>query len=272
MQSTESTSESEDDNLVASLKASLVARNENFQHNVKGEQLRLDLTFRFMRCSTNAKRPDLAFKWFEKLSSNHCDPQRHYHTLMHLEEMFLYLDLVKQHSADQGTPMTNFDEEAIVLGTFFHDAIYDLHSSTNEEDSATLFQEYAHEMSKNGATLRSGLEHFVVQCIIATKKHVVSADNSPCLALFLDLDMAVLGKESLAYSAYAALIRKEYSYVEHDTYCAKRADLLEDFLKQPQIYGTQELIEAFEQRARDNIQNEIEILRSGRIPEGTLTP
>ena len=272
MQSSESTIESDNGSLVASLKTSLVARNENFNHNVKAEQLQLDLTFRFMRCPTNAKRPDLALKWFEKLSEHHCDPQRHYHTLMHLEEMLLYLDLVKQHSADQATPMTNFDEEAIVLGTFFHDAIYDVHSSTNEEDSAALFQEYAQEMSRNGASLQAGLAHFVTQCIIATKKHVVSADNSPCLALFLDLDMAVLGKESLAYSAYASLIRKEYTYVEHDIYCEKRADILEDFLKQPQIYGTQAVIEAFEQRARDNIQKEIEILRSGRIPEGTLTP
>lgn len=272
MQTTESPNKSDDSSLVESLRDSLVARNENFDHRVKADQLRLDLTFRFMRCPSNASRPDLSLKWFEKLSQYHCEPQRHYHTLMHLEEMFLYLDIVKHHFAAVGTPMTNFDEEAIVLATFFHDAIYDVHSSTNEEDSAVLFQEYARDFSTHGTKLQTGLESFVVQCIIATKNHVVSADNSACLALFLDLDMAVLGKEALAYCAYAALIRKEYNYVEHDTYCEKRADILEDFLKQPQIYGTQAVIEAFEQRARDNIRAEIELLRSGRVPEGSRTP
>ena len=269
MQSTISPSDAEESRLAHSLKESLVSRNENFDQTVKAEQLRLDLTFRFMRCPTNASRPDLALKWFEKLSQLHCEPQRHYHTLMHLEEMFLYLDIIKEHFTTVGKPMTDFDEEAIVLAVFFHDAIYDVHSSTNEEDSATLFQEYVRDLSTNGTKLQTGLEHLVVQCIIATKKHAVCADNPPCLALFLDLDMAVLGKETLAYLSYASLIRKEYNYVEHDTYCEKRADILEDFLKQPQIYGTQAVIEAFEQRARDNIRTEIEILRKGRIPESS---
>jgi predicted metal-dependent HD superfamily phosphohydrolase len=110
------------------------------------------------------------------------------------------------------------------------------------------------------------LESFVTQLILATKKHEVSADNPPCLALFLDLDMAVLGKEMPAYLKYASLIREEYAHVPHEVYCEKRADILENFLTQDQIYGTQAMLEAFEQRARDNVAREIGTLRRGQIP------
>lgn len=263
----------DNESLAASLMTSLVARNENFDAKVKGDQLGLDLMFRWMRCPTNILRPDISVKWFEKLSKNHGDPQRHYHTLMHLEEIFLYLDLLKQKQfIEEGIPMTAFDDEAIVLATFFHDAIYDVQSSTNEEDSAELFREYVREQSAGGIKMQNGLEAFVLLCIIATKSHQVAADNSPTLSLFLDLDMAVLGKENRAYFIYASLIRKEYHFVAHDVYCEKRADVLEDFLKQPAIYGSQAMIDAFEQRARDNMRSEIEVLRSGRIPDGSNLP
>lgn len=49
--------------------------------------------------------------------------------------------------------------------------------------------------------------------------------------LFLDLDMAVLGKNwSPAYTSYAYCIRQEYSFVPRDVYCTKRAEILTRFL------------------------------------------
>ncbi|CAB9516264.1 expressed unknown protein (Partial), partial [Seminavis robusta] len=161
------------------------------------------------------------------------------------------------------------EEETLVLATFFHDAIYNVHSSTNEEDSAALFQTFLKELQSGGVTtITNGLEDSVVELILATKQHQVSTENSPLLSLFLDLDMAVLGKEQNAYLCYAALIRNEYQHVPHAVYCEKRAEVLETFLKQPQIFGTQVMLEAFEQRARDNLQAEIESLKQGQIPTG----
>jgi len=78
--------------------------------------------------------------------------------------------------------------------------------------------------------------------------------------------MAVLGKQPMAYLAYAALIRQEYHHVPHAVYCNKRAEILEDFLKQSQIYGTSVFVQALEQRARDNVRQEIQLLRRGQIP------
>ena len=58
----------------------------------------------------------------------------------------------------------------------------------------------------------------------------MDSDDNSNLLNFLDADMAVLGKQPAAYDHYAALIRKEYQHVPHDTYCEKRADILESFL------------------------------------------
>ncbi|CAB9512926.1 expressed unknown protein [Seminavis robusta] len=220
-----------------------------------------------MRCPCNiGGRPDISLSWFERLCRHHSESQRHYHTLMHLEEIFLYLDMLLQ----QQTPKKRTsDEETLVLATFFHDAIYNVHSSTNEEDSAALFQTFVKELQLGGVTtIANGLEDSVVDLILATKQHQVSTENSPLLSLFLDLDMAVLGKEQNAYLRYAALIRNEYQHVPHAVYCEKRVEVLETFLEQPQIFGTQVMEEAFEQRARDNLQAEIESLKRGEILTG----
>jgi len=114
------------------------------------------------------------------------------------------------------------------------------------------------------------------------------------LSLFLDLDMSVLGKSQQAYMSYAGLIRKEYSFVPRTTYCEKRAEILQSFLTtttntttntttttdeknhddddddkqkiQKPIYLSKIFQDAFEDRARQNLTNEIELLQKGTIP------
>ena len=115
------------------------------------------------------------------------------------------------------------------------------------------------------------------------------------LKLFLDADMAVLGKESNAYDHYAALIRKEYIHVPHDLYCEKRAEILQSFVtillktveenkddsdnklhnsdkkvqdkKVRYIFASKIMREALERRAVNNLQREIKGLKQGQIPE-----
>jgi predicted metal-dependent HD superfamily phosphohydrolase len=201
--------------------------------------------------------------WFERLWNDYSEEGRYYHTPVHLHEMLTYFELSWQTNFPPESSRSEEEEQAIVLATFFHDAIYNVHSGTNEEDSAVLFQNFADEMEMD--SVAPCLRSKVVDYILATKKHVVSDDNPLALSLFLDMDMAVLGKEEEAYLQYAAAIRKEYSYVPHEVYCEKRADTLESFLQQP-IFGTRVMHQSFEEKARENLQNEIESLRKGVIP------
>jgi predicted metal-dependent HD superfamily phosphohydrolase len=256
-------------------------------------------------------------RWFQKLWNMHTNyTSRFYHTVVHLEEMCFYLQLVtttknmkppneppfhgcnndstltltrtSQAKAEGNPSLLHDDEEVwiplsikslLLFSIFFHDAIYNVHSSTNEEDSAILF-EASFAKYTNLHPLQVQL---VVAYILATKHHtipettttysttsLVDHDHSlpyDPLSLFLDLDMSVLGKDSLAYHQYSILIRNEYSYVPADTYCHKRAEILEQFLTQSkQIYHTTIFYEAFETRARNNLRQEILLLRQGIIP------
>ena len=94
---------------------------------------------------------------------------------------------------------------------------------------------------------------------------------------FLDIDMTVLGKRQNAYLKYASLIRKEFAFVPRDVYCTKRAEILETFLgdgssssrsssNKRYIYLTKTFREAFEGRARENLRDEINLLRKNIIP------
>jgi predicted metal-dependent HD superfamily phosphohydrolase len=214
---------------------------------------------------------EAAHGWFERLWSLHTnDPNRHYHTIVHLWEMTMYLmllvkakDLSCGDGVYGGSGITELQRNAMFLAILFHDAVYDPQSSTNEEDSALLFQEFASESGLDGA--HPSTTQRVTQFIIATKHHPVADSNPVDLALFLDVDMAVLGKDPSAYKSYAGLIREEYRHVPRDVYCAKRADVLEAFLGQPRIYGTPLMRQSLERQARDNVRAEIAALRSGII-------
>ena len=184
----------------------------------------------------------------------HNDPKRSYHTLFHLEEMIGYMKFFSE-----------VDRDILLMATFFHDAIYDPKSGTNEEDSAVLFQEFCKEM---GESRLPTLENVVVDMILATKSHnatEMQTANKDLLCL-LDIDMAVLGKDAAAYEVYAGLIRKEYIFVAEETYCEKRAEILEKFLEEKSIFCTPLLRSSLETRARTNLRSEVESLRRGRIP------
>ena len=195
---------------------------------------------------------DRCWWWWDRIVSLHSAPDRRYHTLVHLYEMMGLLDILEQ----SRNPI-------MILAVFFHDAIYNAKSSTNEEDSAKLFQEFCADVHESS----SDIEASVVRYILLTKSHIVPQDSDDCnLALFLDVDMAVLGKEGDAYLHYAGLIRQEYNFVERSVYCEKRAEILTSFLRESQIFASMPMRVALEQQARGNLRKEIELLSSGIIP------
>jgi predicted metal-dependent HD superfamily phosphohydrolase len=99
-------------------------------------------------------------EWMERILHCHSESQRHYHTLVHLEELLAYLDVLSQvepwmmrmaknhkdTNASLDQHYHHHHRSVLILSIFFHDIIYDPRSATNEEDSAQLFQQFCHQL------------------------------------------------------------------------------------------------------------------------------
>lgn len=169
---------------------------------------------------------------------------RHYHTLVHLEHLFSQLLPVFDQLRD---------EDSVILAIAYHDAVYDVKRSDNEERSAELARK----------TLKPlGLNHRLIDhcasMIIATKAHAPSED--PDTNLFTDADLSILGAPSEAYAHYAEQVRKEYAMYPAFLYDPGRRKVLAHFLAMPRIFKTVYFQDLFEAQARINLREELDRL------------
>ncbi|KAG7336550.1 acyl-CoA N-acyltransferase [Nitzschia inconspicua] len=255
----------ENDDVVSSLvQAVHINLNNNFDASVMPalkEQLKEDY---WNAVCVSSDRPT-SDEWFDRIYHQHNEPGRHYHTAVHLKEILDYVTILRE-----GGVVSKNLFAVIVWATFFHDLVYDPKSNKNEKESAVRWLDFCEVMSIDNVTAK-----MVETIILATEKHQLipmpdNQDMEQAQALFLDMDMAVLGKSKDSYMAYAALIRREYSFVELDVYCSKRSEILRKFTETT-IYKTSVFQRAMEDRARANLHAEIELLEQGTIPSGIAT-
>ncbi|CAM9355670.1 unnamed protein product, partial [Laminaria digitata] len=143
----------------------------------------------------NDLRIDAAFaeEWGGKIMDAYSEEGRHYHTLDHVADML--------EGAERDFP--NLDRPGLVqLAIFFHDLVYDPKSGSNEEDSDVLFRNFSEAVGLSPSDAST------VSCyIIATKRHDVLDSEDQDLRAFIDLDMAVIGRERIAYFTYASQVK-----------------------------------------------------------------
>ena len=182
----------------------------------------------------------LAPLW-QELDKQYSQKKRYYHTLAHIENL---LRIGHEHR-----PMVQ-DWETFVFAIFYHDAVYDVLRSDNEEKSASLAE-------KRLAQIHFP-PHRIADCkalILATKNHAPSANTDA--NLLLDADLSVLGADWETYSAYAAQVRREYSIYPDLVYRPGRRKVLTKFLERDFIFKTPDFRSRLEVQARENIQHEI---------------
>jgi len=171
---------------------------------------------------------------------------RCYHTIEHLTMMHELLLPLK----------SEFENwTSVFFAIIYHDLIYEASQTNNEERSAERAV-----VCLNRLGLPQSLIIFTSDLILATKQHkpLRSSDSM----FFLDADLAVLGASSDEYLDYSQQIRREYSIYSDDVYEKGRVNALMHFLKMERIYQSDYFFERFEQNARRNIKNEIEMLRA----------
>jgi predicted metal-dependent HD superfamily phosphohydrolase len=187
-----------------------------------------------------------------ELASAYTAPDRHYHDLRHIEALLGLADACADAIADR---------EAVEAAIWFHDAIYDTRRGDNEQRSAALA---AARLA--GATDKDRIVR-IAAMIRATAGHALpdladAAAKRDC-ALFLDMDLAILGSPAAGFDAYEAAVRREYDWVAEPQWQLGRCAVLAQFLARPAIYATRRFRASHEEAARRNLARAIARLDRG---------
>jgi predicted metal-dependent HD superfamily phosphohydrolase len=177
------------------------------------------------------------------------EPQRHYHTVTHLNSV---LDVVDGFAGLAPHP------ERVRLAAWMHDAVYDPRAlgDANERDSAEFA---AGLLVTLGVPEEVAAE--VARLVGLTAGHATDAGD-PDGELLCDADLAILASDEETYGRYAAAIRREYAHVPGDAFRDGRAQVLKALLELPSIYRLEPLRTEWEARARANLEREL----SGLVP------
>lgn len=174
---------------------------------------------------------------YEGLYAAYSEPHRHYHTLQHLAECLSWLDTVYSHCPFPGD---------VEIALWFHDAIYDVKGTDNEQRSAAW--------ATRALTTVGVAEDVVrrVEGLIMATQHTASPDTLAAQYL-VDIDLSILAAPPERFAEYDRQIRAEYSFVPDWLYQRKRLAVLQSFLERPSIYSTPHFQALFEARARVNV-------------------
>ena len=183
----------------------------------------------------------IAESWAE-IEQNYTHKKRHYHTLSHLDNLLAQLTAVKDKIEGRDT---------VLFTLFYHDVVYDVMKSDNEEQSAKLAEKRMKQISAP--------DYIIKNCknqILATKKHLAHPQSDT--NYFTDADLSILGQSLENYIAYSQNVRKEYSVYPDLVYIPGRKKVLEHFIKMERIYKTAYFYHKFEHQAKQNLQFELE--------------
>ena len=188
---------------------------------------------------------------FTQLISAYQEPDRHYHNLQHLQQLFTAL---------QNFNPSNYlnDRPSIILAIFFHDAIYDTRSHENEAQSAKWASESLTKLNFPNTTIDR-----ITHLIHLTKTHRPDPTDLNAQIL-LDCDLSILAAPPAQYQTYAKAIRQEYHWVPEADYRKGRSQILQTFLNRDRIYHHPEM-HHHEHQARTNLNQEIQTLKQNPI-------
>lgn len=172
-------------------------------------------------------------KLLKLLTYQYTQKHRHYHTLEHIAHMF---EIARKHDVELS--------ETQCIAIWWHDAVYDPSSHTNEEDSIDMLG-YAIDILKYDY-------NEIARIIFDTKTHQPRSEQS---AIVCDLDMMILAASPEEYFEYTKKIRKEFSNYTNEQYLEGRLKFLKT-LKDTKIFHSP-VFEKYENIAQRNINNEI---------------
>lgn len=189
----------------------------------------------------------LVLKLWSEIESNYSKKSRYYHSLTHIKDMLNWSAKVMN--------VIN-DNISFLFALWYHDIVYKAFKNNNEEKSAELAKNRLQALGLAPNKIqRIGL------LINSTKKHeVLINDNTFDNHYLLDIDLSILGANWDTYKKYCTDIRKEYSIYPTFIYNKERKRVLQNFLKRDTLFFTDYFKAKLEEKARNNIKRELELL------------
>lgn len=177
------------------------------------------------------------------LRARYAEPHRAYHTEAHVRAMLAGL-------AELGAAVTHPD--AVELAIWYHDAVYDPAAADNEARSEALLRAEMAGLADEALLAHAGLM-IRLSATHALTPDVPDAWRGDC-ALFLDLDMAVLGAAPAQYAEYERGIAAEYVPVHGEAaYRRGRAAFLRASLDRPRVFLSDQFHASLDAPARANM-------------------
>lgn len=188
-------------------------------------------------------------QFYKLLIELYSEPHRRYHNLNHIKFCLKEFESVK-HLAE--------DPEAVETAIWFHDIIYKIGAQDNELKSAEFTVKFLKKVEVNQTFIKK-----VYDLIVLTdhRKTALTSDSK----ILVDIDLATLGQSEKDFNEYRINIRKEYIDTPFIVYGAKRAKLLQKFLDRPRIYQTKFFRGKYEEKARENLEKAISLIKQKLI-------
>jgi predicted metal-dependent HD superfamily phosphohydrolase len=186
---------------------------------------------------------------FDRLLARHREKHRRYHTATHVA-------WVLRHADELAAVETVDHLNEVIAAAFYHDAVYEPASPANERASARLARRDLAAIGwHDDAVERVG------SMIEATEHGAAASDHAVGdTAILLDADLAILGADPAAYSAYVTGVRAEYRHVTDDDWRTGRSAVLQTFLRRGSIFLTATGRSRWEARAQANLTAELRAL------------
>lgn len=172
----------------------------------------------------------------------YCEPTRHHHTLAHVKHMLAEFERHKQTSVE------------MCIAAFYHDAIYDVFATDNEEKSANIVEDVLLKLKSSNQYIDR-----VRRLILCTKTHQGVTKEEK---LFIDADMSILAAHQTEYHEYMVGIKREYSSLPPFVFEVGRSRFIGELLQCERIFLSEEY-KHLEERARGNLRSELVWLELG---------
>jgi predicted metal-dependent HD superfamily phosphohydrolase len=169
---------------------------------------------------------------------------RRYHTLEHIQDCLRRLDRVSA---------LLDDPDAVELGLWFHDAIYEMDSGTNEQHSAELFERLA-----KGAD--PAFRRRVCGLIMATRHR--GGERNHDRRYIIDIDLAGFGASWDEFMRNGALLREESPKKSDMQYHCGQVSFLQRLQRRRHFFATEYFRDRYEAKARANLRRLLDDLAS----------